>query len=95
LQGGAGYGVTIQAPGGGTTVTGQASGPSLAAAAASSVCASLSGLACPGIAGGCAVYGTGGVVAGSGAARGVRDLDWSLWVGGFVAVITGAVGWIL
>jgi hypothetical protein len=70
---------------------------SLGATSAASVCASLSAVACPGIAGGCALFGTGtaGVEAGSGANRGVRDLDWSLWVGGAVAVITGVVGWVL
>lgn len=100
LQGAAGYGVTIQAPGGGTTVAGQVTGPSLAAAAASSVCSSLSNVACPGVAGGCAVYGTAaagttGVVAGSGADRGARGLDWRLWLAGAVALIPGVVGWIL
>jgi hypothetical protein len=102
LQGGAGYGVTISAPGGGTTVAGTTAGTSLGAAAAATVCGSLSAVACPGIAGGCVVFGTKGgaatttgFVAGSGADRGIRGLDSILWVGVVLAVITGAVGWVL
>lgn len=100
LQGGAAYGVTISAPGGGTTVARTTAGASLGAAAAATVCGSLSAVACPGIAGGCAVFGTGGAtttefVAGSGADRGVGGLNWGLWVWGFVVVIMEVVGWSL
>jgi hypothetical protein len=100
LQGGAGYGVTISAPGGGTTVA-QSTGTSLGVASAASVCASLSAVACPGIAGGCAVFGTAAAatatsfVAGSEARRRAGDMSWSLWAGGVVAVLTGIVGWVL
>jgi len=74
------------------------SGTSLGVASAASVCASLSNVACPGIAGGCGVFGTAGAtatgfVAGSGRLAG--DMGWSLWVGGVAAVITGLVGWVL
>jgi hypothetical protein len=94
LQGGAGYGVTISAPGGGTTVARTTSGTSLGVASAASVCASLSNVACPGIAGGCGVFETAGAtVAGSGRLAG--DMGWSLWIGGVAAVITGFVGWVL
>jgi hypothetical protein len=92
-----GYGVTISAPGGGTTIA-QTGAATLPASSAASVCSSLSIVACPGIAGGCAVYGTAAatsLVAGAGAERGVGDLSWSLWVGGVAAVITGVVGWVL
>lgn len=100
-----GYGVTISAPGGGTTVAGQTTGTTLGAAAAASVCASLSNVACPGLAGGCAIFGTAGTgsgttaavggVAGSGTERRVENGTWGLWAGAVVAVITGVVGWVL
>jgi hypothetical protein len=94
LQGGGAYGVTISAPGGGTTVAVTMVGTSLGVASAAGVCASLSAVACPGIAGGCAVFGTAGSTA-TGKGRGLGDLRWSLWVGGVVTVLTGVVGWVL